>query len=109
MVKAQFYIISLVIAAVYLMAIAALLSPATTQPYDPLPQIFDNIQREIEGIATTSPSPAADLKAFDTFLSHQLAELNIGHTLKYNQQFNSFNLTLSSGRTAISNQFEAVK
>ena len=109
MVRAQFYIISLVIAAVYLIAIAALLTPATTQPYDPLPQIFDNIQREVLGIAVSSANPQQDLSAFDTFLLHQLAELNIKHTLKYNKQFNSFNLTLSSGRTAISNQFEVEK
>jgi len=109
MVRAQFYLISIVVAAIYLLTIAVLITPPTPQAYDQTPQIFDNIQREIEIIVQTSPNPQNELQAFDSFLQGQLSELNYDYTLTYDSSLTKFSLSISSGQTKIKNDFEVVK
>ena len=109
MQRAQFYIVSVVIALAYLLTISALMATPTPQPYDTTPQIFDNIQREIELIAKTSQDPQRELQTFDAFLQKQLGELNYDYELGHDQALRKFTLSLSSDRTKITNHFEVEK
>ena len=109
MVRAQFYIISVVVAVIYLIGIASLLIPPAVQPYDQVPPLCDNIRHEVEFLMENSNDPWNDLEQFDIFLEQQLAELNYEHDLSHDSSLTSFTLTLSSGRTEIVNTFEVKK